>query len=62
MLYGVINDRFKDKYPWMAMVCIMSLELVAVPLLSILAILRNRKFDEEEKLKKKEEGEELIEK
>ena len=62
LLYGVINDRFKDKYPWMAMVCIMSLELVAVPLLSILAILRNRKFDEEEKLKKKEEGEELIEK
>ena len=62
LLYGMINDKFKDRYPWMAMVCIMSLEFVAVPLLSILAILRNRKFDEEEKLKKKEEGEELIEK
>jgi hypothetical protein len=62
LLYGMINDRYKDRYPWMAMVCIMSLELVAVPLLSILAILRNRKFDEEEKLKKKEEGQELIDK
>ena len=58
----MINDKFKDRYPWMAMVCIMSLEFVAVPLLSILAILRNKKFDEEERLKKKEEGEELIEK
>ena len=62
LLYGMINDKFKDRYPWMAMVCIMSLEFVAVPLLSILAILRNKKFDEEERLKKKEEGEELIEK
>ena len=62
LLYGMINDKFKDRYPWMAMVCIMSLELAAVPLLSVLAIIRNKKFDEEEKLKKKEEGEELIEK
>ena len=46
----------------MAMVCIMSLEFVAVPFLSILAILRNRKFDEEEKLKEKEQGQELIDK
>ena len=44
------------------MFCIMSLEFLAVPFLSILAILRNRKFDEEEKLKEKEEGEELVEK
>ena len=62
LLYGMINDKFKDKYPWMAMVCIMSLEFFAVPLLSILAILRNRKFDEEEKLKEKEQGQELVEK
>ena len=60
LLYGIINDRYKDKYPWMAMFCIMSLEFIAVPLLSILAIFRNRKFDEEEKLKEK--GEELVDK
>ncbi len=62
LLYGIINDRFKEQYPWMAMVCIMSLEFIAVPLLSILAILRNKKFDEEEKLKEKEQGEELVDK
>ena len=62
LLYGIINDKFKDKYPWIAMVCIMSLELLAVPFLSLLAILRNRKFDEEEKLKENEQGEELVDK
>ena len=62
LLYGIINDKFKDKYPWMAMVCIMSLEFIAVPFLCVLAILRNRKFDEEAKLKEKEEGQELVEK
>ena len=62
LLYGLINDRFKDKYPWMAMVCVMSLEFIAVPFLALLAILRNKKFDEEEKLKEKEQGEELVEK
>ena len=49
MVYGVINDKFKNKYPWLAMCCIMSLNLIAVPLLIYLAILRNRKFDEEKK-------------
>ena len=62
LLYGMINDRFKDKYPWMAMVCIMSLELLAVPFLSLLAVLRNRKFDEEAKRKEAEQGEELVDK
>jgi MFS family permease len=60
LLYGIINDRYKDKYPWMAMFCIMILEFIAVPILSILAYLRNKKFDEEEKLK--EEGQELVDK
>jgi len=60
LLYGMINDKFKDRYPWMAMVCVMSLEFLAVPFLALLAILRNRKFDEEEK--KKEQGEELVDK
>ena len=49
MVYGVINDKVKNKYPWLAMCCIMSLNLIAVPLLIYLAILRNRKFDEEKK-------------
>ena len=59
MIYGIINDRFKDKYPWLAMCCIMSLNLFAVPLLIYLAILRNKKFDEEANTKKDKE-EELI--
>ena len=60
-LYGVINDRYKHKYPWLAMVSVMSLQFFAVPLLILLAILRNKKFDEEEKLKEDERDEELVE-
>ena len=60
MVYGVINDKFKEKYPWLAMCCIMSINLIAVPLLIYLAVLRNRKFDEE-KEKEKESEKELIE-
>ena len=37
LLYGLINDRYKDRYPNMAMVCIMSLEFLAVPFLCVLA-------------------------
>ena len=59
MIYGIINDRFKEKYPWLAMCCIMSLNLFAVPLLIYLAILRNKKFDEEFNIKKGKE-EELV--
>ena len=59
MIYGMINDKYKDKYPWLAMVSMMSLNLFAVPLLIFLAILRNKKFDEEEK--RKEQSEELNE-
>ena len=59
MIYGIINDRFKEKYPWLAMCCIMSLNLIAVPLLIYLAILRNKKFDEENK--KNENERELVE-
>ena len=61
LLYGIINDRYKDRYPNLAMICIMSLEFVAVPFLCVLAYLRNKKFDEEEK-KKKENEQELIDK
>ena len=60
-LYGFINDRFKHKYPWLAMVSVMSLQFFAVPLLILLAILRNKKFDEEEEqLKEDEKDEELV--
>ena len=55
LLYGIINDKYKDKYPSLAMICIMSLQFIAVPLLVLLAILRNKKFDEEEKNKEKTE-------
>lgn len=48
-LYGVINDKYKNQYPWLAMVSVMSLQFVAVPFLIILAILRNRKLKEIEK-------------
>ena len=57
IIYGMINDRFKHKYPWIAMVSMMSLHLLAIPLLILLAILRNKKFDE----KSREKGEELRE-
>ena len=55
VIYGIINDKFKMKYPWLAMVSMMSLNLFALPLLIFLAILRNKKFDEEEKRKEKNE-------
>ena len=60
-IYGYINDRYKDKYPLLAMVSIMLLQIVAVPVLILLAILRNKKFDEEEKLKEQETDQELTE-
>jgi len=59
LLYGIINDKYKDKYPSLAMICIMSLQFIAVPFLVLLAILRNKKFDEEEKNKEDKE-EELV--
>ena len=58
MIYGYINDRYKSKYPRLAMVSIMSINLFAVPLLLFLAILRNKKFDKEEK--NQEQKEELV--
>ena len=62
MVYGVINDTFKEKYPWLAMCFIMSLNLIAVPLFIYLAVLRNRKFDEKKSDEnEKEKEKELIE-
>ena len=61
LLYGIINDRYKEKYPNLAMLCIMSLEFLAIPFLCVLAYLRNKKFDEEEK-EREDKGEELVDK
>ena len=60
MLYGYINDRYKNIYPRLAMVSIMSIQLIAVPLLIILAILRNKKFEENEKNNNKDEKGEML--
>ena len=57
MIYGMINDRFKEKYPWIAMCCIMSLNLFAVPLLIYLAVLRNKKINEEDNNQRENEKE-----
>ena len=54
MIYGYINDSYKNIYPRLAMVSIMSINLLAIPFLILLAILRNKKFDDEEKNKEKE--------
>lgn len=62
IVYGLINDKYKMTYPWIAMCSIMSINLLAIPLLICLAIFRNKKFDEEEKIKRKDNEEELIEK
>ena len=62
LLYGIINDKYKEKYPSLAMICIMSLQFIAVPLLSLFAYLRNKKFDEKEKELNEEKGEELVDK
>ena len=61
LLYGIINDRYKERYPNLAMLCIMSLEFLAIPFLCVLACLRNKKFDEEEKNKQDKE-QELVDK
>ena len=59
MIYGIINDKFAYKYPCLAMVSMMSIHFIAVPLLALLAVIRNKKFNEEEKIK--EQNEELKE-
>jgi hypothetical protein len=55
MIYGYINDKYKNIYPRLAMVSIMSINLVAIPFLLFLAIFRNKKIDEDEKNEEKRE-------
>ena len=61
MIYGIINDNYKKEYPWLAMFCVMSFNLIAIPLLLCLAILKNKK-KEEENSKDNQNDIELIEK
>lgn len=58
-LYGKINDIFLERNKRIAMIVCMSFHFVAVPLLIILAILRNKNIDDGDK--KKEEEQELME-
>ena len=60
VFYGVVNDIFKDTYPHMAMLCLMSIHVLGIPTLCYMAYKRNQKFDLEAKLE--EEGKELEEK
>ena len=55
MIYGYINDLYKNKYPRLAMVSIMSINLLSIPLLLLLAFFRNKKFENDEKNKEKNE-------
>lgn len=65
MLYGIINDKYKEKYPWLAMFCMMSILLLAEPFLIILAKIRSNRFYAESKKnmlnndRNDEEGKEL---
>jgi len=43
-VYGAINDKFKDRYPSLAMFCIMFITVLAIPLLSFMAYFRNKNF------------------
>ena len=60
-LYGKINDKYKSENKRVAMCVCMSFHFIAVPLLIALAILRNKKLDEEAK-KKEDKEQELVEK
>lgn len=69
VIYGYINDHYKKYYPSLAMLCMMSMQAIAVPILALMAILRNRNFDkieEEKRLQKQklleEQGQELEDK
>ena len=48
LVYGIINDKFKDRYPSLAMFCLMFILVLALPLMCLMAYLRNRVFDEKE--------------
>lgn len=61
LLYGYIHEKYKNKYPFLAMLATMSIHFIAVPLLIILAIIRNKKFDDE-KEKENDTEQELVDK
>jgi hypothetical protein len=61
MIYGVINDKYKEEYPFFAMLFVMSINFLSIPLLISLAILRTKKNDDDND-KENQNDIELIEK
>ena len=55
-LYGVINDKYKEKFLGAGMLCMMFICALDIPIFIIMTIIRNRKLD----LKEKEKEEKLI--
>ena len=50
-LYGVVNDKYKDKFLGAGMLCVMFICAVDIPIFIIMTIIRNRKLDQKEKEK-----------
>ena len=50
-LYGVVNDKYKDKFLGAGMLCMMFICAVDIPIFIIMTIIRNRKLDQKEKEK-----------
>ena len=57
-LYGVVNDKYKDKFLGAGMLCMMFICAIDIPIFIIMTIIRNRKLDSKEK----EKEEKLIDK
>ena len=57
-IYGIINDKYKDKFLGAGMLSMMSICALDIPIFIIMAIIRNRQLD----LKKKIKNEKLIKK
>ena len=50
-LYGVVNDKYKDKFLGAGMLCMMFICAVDIPIFIIMTIIRNRKLGQKEKEK-----------
>lgn len=68
IFYGVINDKYKSKYPKLALIGLMGMLFIALPFLIIMALLRDKKIKEEKMkiikslINVNDKNEELIEK
>ena len=50
-LYGVVNDKYKDKFLGAGMLCMMFICAADIPIFIIMTIIRNRRLDKKEKEK-----------